>query len=253
MLDTQGTVRPNGSLALEVMRPPITAVPASELSFDEILKFGTPRPGLPDDVNAWRLKNGANLWRGFRKVMTARALHTAHFYGQLSLMVARCKCGDPDRHIKRALEGGDPRCPEAEWTDLGLASLRVVTTAGVNFIVDAFQNIVELEILKFHGIGTGAVAEAVGDTALGTELTTQYNPDNTRATGSLTEGGSANVYRTVGTNTVDAAAAITEHGILSQAATGGGTLLDRSVFSVVNLANGDSLQTTYDLTVSAGS
>lgn len=253
MLETQGKVGMSSGVDVSVVRPPATAVPMKELSFAEILKFGTPQPGLPEHVAKWRLKNAPNLWRGFRKVMAARALNVPHFYGQLSLVVGRCKCGDPDRHIKAGLEGGDPRCPEAVWADLGLASLRVVTTAGVNFIVDAFQNLTELEILKYHGIGTGAVAEAVGDTALGTELTTQYNPDNTRATGSLTEGASANIYRTVGTNTVDASAAITEHGILSQAATGGGTMLDRSVFSVVNLANGDSLQTTYDLTMSAGS
>jgi len=130
--------------------------------------------------------------------------------------------------------------------------LRVITTTGAGFLVDAWQNTVELEIQKYHGIGTGTNAEAVGDTALQTELTTQYNPDNTRATGSLTEGGSGNIFRTVGTNTVDASAAVTEHGILSQAATGGGVLIDRSVFSVVNLANGDSLQSTYDFTAATG-
>jgi hypothetical protein len=91
----------------------------------------------------------------------------------------------------------------------------------------------------------------VGDTALQTELTTQYNPDSTRATGSTTEA-SATVFRTVGTNTFDASAAITEHGILSQAATGGGVLLDRSQFSAVNVANADSLQSTYDLTINTG-
>ena len=31
------------------------------------------------------------------------------------------------------------------------------------------------------------------------------------------------------------------------------SLLDRSVFSTVNLASGDSLQATYDLTLTAGS
>lgn len=135
---------------------------------------------------------------------------------------------------------------------LGIVSRRVVTTAGVGFIVDAWQNILELELMKFHGIGTGGTAEATGDTALVTELTTQYNPDNTRATGSLTEGAGANVFRSVGTNTVDAAAAITEHGLFSQAAVAGGVLWDRSLFSVVNLANGDSLQSTYDATLTAG-
>lgn len=134
---------------------------------------------------------------------------------------------------------------------LGIVSRKVVTTTGVGFLVDAFQNLTELENMKFHGIGTGTNAEAVGDTALQTELTTQYNPDNTRATGTTTEN-AANIYRTVGTNAVDAAAAITEHGVLSQAAVGGGVLFDRSVFSVVNLASGDSLQSTYDATFSAG-
>lgn len=137
--------------------------------------------------------------------------------------------------------------------DLGLASCRVVTTAGVNYIVDAFQNLTEVENLKFHGIGTGSTAEAVGQTALVTELTTQYQTDNTRPTGSTGEqSGNANVYETTATITVDAAVAITEHGIFSQAATGGGTMLDRSVFAAVNLASGESLQATYQLTFTAG-
>jgi hypothetical protein len=46
--------------------------------------------------------------------------------------------------------------------------------------------------------------------------------------------------------------AITEHGIFS--ASSAGVMLDRSVFSAINLTRGsDSLQTTYDLTVPSGS
>lgn len=236
----------DGNLALQI-HPPRTSVPKKELTFSEVVRYGAPQPGLHREVNEWRFRNQKNLWRGARRLLAARALRTSHFYGAVSLLVGRCRCGEPGRHLAGRV------CAEAEWVDYGLASLRVVTTAGVNFIVDAFQNTVEVENLKFHGLGTGAAAEAVGDTALQTELTTQYNPDNTRATGSTTEGASANIYRTVGTNTVDATAAVTEHGIFSQAATGGGTLLDRSVFSVVNLASGDSLQSTYDLTIAAGS
>jgi hypothetical protein len=43
--------------------------------------------------------------------------------------------------------------------------------------------------------------------------------------------------------------------VLSQAATGGGVLLDRFVFSAINLvgANGDGLQTTVNLTMASGS
>lgn len=139
------------------------------------------------------------------------------------------------------------------FEEYGVVCRKVVTTAGVGFIVDAFQNLVELENMKFHGIGTGTVAEAVGDTALGAELTTQYNPDNTRATGSTTEGASANVYRTVGTNTLDSGApAVTEHGIFSAASAG--VLLDRSVFAAINLDGvaGDGLQTTYDCSFASG-
>lgn len=138
--------------------------------------------------------------------------------------------------------------------DYGVVGTRVVTTAGVGFIVDAFQNTVELEIMKYHALGTGGTAEASGDGALVTEWTSG-NYNTTRATGSLTEGGSANVYRTVGTNTkADAgSSSVTEHGIFSQAATGGGVLLDRTLFSVVTIAQNDALQTTYDLTLPAGS
>jgi len=241
-----GSTAPNGDLGLRVIRAEeqhairdrfdrlISAAvwPAKELSLAEIAHFGLPRKGLDDRVNAWRTANFRHLLRGARRVLTARALRLSNFYGSLYLT-----------HIQH----------DGEMLDLGLASMRVVTTAGVNYMVDAFQNSVELENLKYHGLGTGTNAEASGDTALQTELTTQYSSDNTRATGTTTEGASANIYRSVATNTVDASAAVTEHGILSQAAVSGGTLLDRSVFSVVNLASGDALQSTYDFTLTAGS
>jgi hypothetical protein len=136
--------------------------------------------------------------------------------------------------------------------DYGVVGRKVVTDAGVNYIVDAFQNSTEVENLKFHGIGTGTTAESAGQTALVTELTTEYNPDNTRATGSTTEGATANVYRTVGTNTLDATpgAALREHGVFSAASSG--TLLDRTLYSAITLSSGDALQSTYDLTLSSG-
>jgi hypothetical protein len=199
-----------------------------------------------------------------KNVLAARMLGIPTHYGQLHLVRQRPLIAD--RLLPELLQEWAEKifpfpdfptwCKQKgfglEQMSFGLASLRMVTDTGVAFIVDAFQNILELEIMKYHAIGTGGAAEAVGNTALTTECTTAYNPDNTRATGSLTEGASANIFRTVGTNTVDAAVANTEHGILSQAAVGGGVLLDRSLYSVVNLANGDSLQSTYDLTNTAG-
>lgn len=135
---------------------------------------------------------------------------------------------------------------------LGLICTRVITDAGVAFLVDDWDaNGQDISTMNFHGCGTGAVAEAVGDTALGAESTTALNPDSTRATGTRSQP-AANQYRTVGTLTFDNTVAVTEHGIFSQAATGGGTLWDRSVFSAINVVSGDSIQFTYTCTVSSG-
>lgn len=135
---------------------------------------------------------------------------------------------------------------------LGLLSTKLITDTGVGFLVDDWDaSVTDLTNMNFHGCGTGVAAEAQTDSALGTESTTALNPDNTRATGTRSQP-AANQYRSVGTATFDATAAITEHGILSQAATGGGVLWDRSVFSAINVVNGDSIQFTYTCTVSAG-
>jgi hypothetical protein len=135
---------------------------------------------------------------------------------------------------------------------LGLLATKLITDAGVAFLVDDWDNNgQDLTTLNFHGCGTGTNAEAQGDTALQTESTTALNPNDTRATGTRSQP-AANQYRSVGTATFDAGAAITEHGLFSQAATGGGTLWDRSVFSAINVVSGDSIQFTYTATVSAG-
>lgn len=240
-----GSVFPVGDLGLRVlraedireMRARLDRIavgvpwPARELRLAEIAHHGLPRRSLDDRVNTWRTLNLPNLLRGVRRVLAARGLRLPTFYGSLYLT-----------HIRAD-----------EMLDLGLASMRVVTTAGVGYIVDAFQNSVEAENMKYHGLGTGTNNEASADTALQTELTTEYGTDNTRPTGTTTEGASANIYRTVATNTLDASAAVTEHGIFSQAANSGGVLLDRSKFAAVNLVSGDGLQSTYDLTLPAGS
>lgn len=170
----------------------------------------------------WKLSNVPNRLRGWRAAVGQM--------GGLPVVTARL-----DARVIRA---------DGKVEDYGTIQFgRVVTTAGVNYIVDAFQNTTEVENFKYHGMGTGSTAESSSDTALGTEV-------ESRATGSQTEGSSANIYSTVGTITATTARAVTEHGIFS--ASSSGTLLDRSVFSAINLANGDSIQFTYQLTVSAG-
>lgn len=136
--------------------------------------------------------------------------------------------------------------------NFGVVSRRVVTDAGVAFLVDDWDsNATDMTNFNYHGCGTGTGAEAAGDTALGTESTTILNPDNTRPTGTKSQP-AANQLRSVGTSTFDGSGAITEHGLFSQAATGGGTLWDRSVFSAINVASGDSIQWTYTCTVNSG-
>lgn len=238
-----GAAQPSGSLSLRVVRGDgrieeiDLAAPAprpwpSALRFADIAEHGLPQHGLPAEINRWRRSNVRNLLRGLKTLAGAKLVGSVHVYGALWLEVIR---GDGER------------------VPYGLASLRVVTDAGVGYLVDALQNLTEPENMKYHGFGTGTTAEAASQTALVTELTTQYATDNTRPTGSQTENG-ANVYRTVATLDPDADVAITEHGIFSQAATGGGVMLDRSLFSVVNLsgAGGDTLQATYDLTINSG-
>lgn len=127
---------------------------------------------------------------------------------------------------------------------LGLVSTKVVTDTGVAYIVDALQNLVEPENLRWHGCGTGTTAEAANQTALVTET-------GSRVQGSLGEGPSANQFRTIATISFGSNLAITEHGIFSASAAG--TMLDRSVFSPVNVISGDSIEFTYTLTLPSGS
>ena len=136
-------------------------------------------------------------------------------------------------------------------SDYGVVGRHLVTTAGKNAVASAFNNVMEPETFKFAGYGTGTNAANVADTTLQTELTTQYATDNVRPTGS--QANSTNTYTTIATLAPDSGGtiAVTEWGLFTQAATGGGTLLDRQVFSAVNLVAGsDSLQTTYVLTIS---
>ena len=93
-------------------------------------------------------------------------------------------------------------------------------------------------------MGTGDTVEANTQTTLVTEV-------ESRTDGTGVEGATANIYRSVGTITATAARAVVEHGLFS--AETAGTMMDRSLFSVVNLANGDSLQFTYEATFNAES
>ena len=134
--------------------------------------------------------------------------------------------------------------PDGSTVDYGIVSRRVVTTAFVNFMVDQLQNETsEWGDFKYHDSGVGTTGAAVGDTDIET------TDGESRATGTQTEG-AANIYESVGTITYTSTKAITEHGLFSQST--GTTLMDRHTFSAINVVNTESIQFTYDLTVSAG-
>jgi hypothetical protein len=130
------------------------------------------------------------------------------------------------------------------WLDYGLVSCRVITNAGVAFLVDDWNNdATDITTMNYHDSGTGTVAEAVTDTGLGTPC------GEARDAGTKSKP-TANQLRTVATHTYAGSFAITEHGIFS--ATTAGTLWDRSVFAAINVVANDKIEFTYTCTVNAG-
>ena len=129
--------------------------------------------------------------------------------------------------------------------DKGLLSTKLVTTAFCEDMVDELITDTpgEWTEYKYHGSGTSDTAAATGDTTLGSETA------DTRATGTQVESGSV-AYKTVGTVDYGSTLDITEHGIFNSDAAG--ILMDRHVFSAIGVGDGDSIQWTYYITVTAG-
>lgn len=128
--------------------------------------------------------------------------------------------------------------------DLGVISNNCVTEAGATYLVDSFQSSTGYPMDNFiwHEYGTSSGAEATGDTALTAAV-------GVRVSGSSTET-SAMVWKSVATKTSTGTHEIKEHGLFSSS--GGATLWDRSVFNVINVSSGDSIEFTYELTVTPG-
>jgi hypothetical protein len=134
--------------------------------------------------------------------------------------------------------------PELAGQDPG-ALFGLVTTAGANYLAADFLSGSSARINAFNwqDCGTGTTAMAIGDTALQTPsgLSRVSGTQSTPTSGQ---------YRTVATFNFTSTLAITEWGLFS--ASTSGTLWDRRTFSAINVANGDSIQFTYTLTVPAG-
>lgn len=234
MSRSNGALAFGGELSLKkVLRPNFGSPGIQKATVGEMVRLGFPQRGLGHEVNEWRCRNLRHLLRGMRDVRAANKGRAPTLIGFL--------------HLAKILRDGTR-------IEYGLAGGRVVTDAWVAFLVDSMQDAESnlIDVFNFHGLGTGVTAEAAGDTALVTELTTEYASDNNRPAGTLTEGASANIYRTVATNTLDAQGLLREHGIFNQTANSGGTLLDRTLFGLITIEAGESLQSTYELTCTAG-
>lgn len=173
-------------------------------------------------VLLWKLRNFRNLLRGWR-VPVALLLKIPTVYGELFPVLIR---------------------KDGTRISLGLASLRVVTTAFVDLMVD--QLIAESSVwgdFKYHDSGVGTTAAAITDTDIET------TDGEARASGTQAEN-AHNIYESVGTIAYTTTKAITEHGLFN--ASTGVTLMDRHVFSAINVENGDSIEFTYRLTCTAG-
>ncbi len=114
----------------------------------------------------------------------------------------------------------------------------LVVTAGKNYVADRMKN--NSSVMSHMAIGSGTTAAAAGNTALGTELGRVALTSSTVSNAVVTYVASF----AAGTGT----GAVTEAGILTAAS--GGTMLCRTVFSVVNKGSADSMTITWTVTVS---
>ena len=127
----------------------------------------------------------------------------------------------------------------------GVLGYRQVTTAFVNFVVD--QLITETSIFgdfKYHDSGEGNTGENI------TDVDIETTDGESRVAGTQVED-DPDDYQSVGTITYTTTKAIVEHGLFN--ASTGVTLMDRTVFTVINVVNTDSIQFTYTINIPAGS
>jgi len=117
----------------------------------------------------------------------------------------------------------------------------IIVNVGFDFIADAIGKSASRPGVMSHiAVGTGAVAAAAGNTALGTELA------RGAATYAHTAGTKIFTFNTIFGAGV-ATGAITESGVLNAASAG--ILLDRVVFAVINKGAADTLEVTFTFTM----
>lgn len=98
--------------------------------------------------------------------------------------------------------------------------------------------------MKYIAVGTGTTAAAATDTALVAEVESRATGTLSRVTVTTTN----DTCQVVGTITMTGNRALTECGLFSAGT--GGTMMARTVFSVINLTTDDTIQITWKVTFS---
>jgi hypothetical protein len=115
----------------------------------------------------------------------------------------------------------------------------LVVTVGKNFVASRIVGVAQ-NVMSHMALGTSNTAAAAGDTTLGAELAR-----NSLASGTAT---AAVVTYTATFAAGTATGAIVEAGIFN--ASSAGTMLCRTVFSVVNKGANDAMSVTWTVTIS---
>lgn len=115
----------------------------------------------------------------------------------------------------------------------------LVVTAGKNFVASRMKD-TTAGAMSHMAIGTGSTAAAAGDTALGSEA------DRNALTSTTVTNNEVAYVASFGAG--EGTGAITEAGLFN--ASSSGTMLCRTVFSVVNKGSADSMTITWTVTVS---
>jgi hypothetical protein len=117
----------------------------------------------------------------------------------------------------------------------------IVVNDGKDFVASRMKDTTD-SAMSHMAIGTGSTAAAASDSALGSEL----SGSRTALTSTTVTDNDIVYVATFGAGT--GTGAVTEAGIFN--ASSGGTMLCRTVFSVVNKGSADSMTITWTVTVS---
>ncbi len=123
----------------------------------------------------------------------------------------------------------------------------LITNAGAAGVASRINGSGGEAAFTYLAIGIGATAANVADTALGSEITTGGGARAAATASRVTTDVTNDTARLVYTWTFTSGFAVTEAGALN--ASSSGTLLNRQVFTAVNVVSGDSLQVTVDVDV----